>query len=134
MFPPREFRQSQRLAKELVLSKRLDGLEVGLAQAQQADHRCQHVSMRDLGPLAVAQADGIASALDAGSLQQGPRQGQTGMRNQDFVRLGNCEFHGLPFLTAEGDLEMPFIIHTIPARTSPFHALLVKKFTDSGII
>ena len=27
---------------------------------------------------------------------------------------------------------MPTIIHKIPARTSPFHPLLVKEFTDSG--
>ena len=28
---------------------------------------------------------------------------------------------------------MPFIIHKIPARTSPFHALFEKEFTDSGM-
>lgn len=61
--------QSQSQAKELVLPERFDGLEVGLAQVQQADHRSNHVSMRDLGPLAIAEADDIAPALNTSTMK-----------------------------------------------------------------
>jgi hypothetical protein len=32
----------------------------------------------------------------------------------------------------QGESSMPSIIHKITAKTSPFHALLVAKLTDSG--
>ena len=91
--------QPQRSAEELVATEFFDGLEVRLAQAQQADHRGEHVAVRNFRPSAFAQVNVVRPELDAGSLQQCARQGQPAMGNQDFVGLGNNEFHGLPFLT-----------------------------------
>jgi len=53
------------------------------------------------------------------------------MGNQDFVGLGNNEFHGLPFLTFKVNRDAHHHPH-IHRKNSRFHDLSGKLLTASG--
>lgn len=92
-----KLRKAQRPAEEFLVAIGLDVGIVALAQAQQPDHRQQHVAVRQFGPLAFAQADVVESLAKWRLLKQG--SGQARVRNEDFVGVRDDEFQGFRCLT-----------------------------------
>ena len=93
--------QAQRLAEKGVRTKRFHGLEIRLAQRQQADHRRHHVAVRNLGAGSLRQEDFIHPRGQARASHQGPDQGQARMRGQRFFALRNFIRNQSQFFTSK---------------------------------
>jgi len=73
----------------------------------QADHRQEHLAVRQRRPLASLNLERIEPLLQPRRATHSSSQRQTRMRHQHVVRFRNDELHRLPFLNCRVNLRRP---------------------------